>query len=129
MAIGLRRVDFADVPASAKASLTAAGPSQAKRKAAFEAKQAAAGSSQPSGSSSQQRPGHLAHAPTAAEIEEDEVVEVVPEESIDELYTMFNTNVVGVQYYKGGLCLAVGRWRAASAKSRGWQVSLGPGRK
>ncbi|KAF7790393.1 hypothetical protein EIP86_001348 [Pleurotus ostreatoroseus] len=125
MAIGLRRVDPADVPASAKAAppasagagagastatpgaAAAAGPSQAKRKAAFEARQASApmptpSASQPAAGSSQ-RPRNLAYTPTAAEIADDEIEEVQPtqEESVDELYTMFNTNVVGVQYYKG----------------------------
>ncbi|KAH8108075.1 SNF2 family N-terminal domain-containing protein [Cristinia sonorae] len=118
LAIGLRRVDPADIPLSAKAGVTGTigvapptpatpGPSQKKRKAAFEAAKAAASGSQSSPSSSSQpappAPQVLRHViPTATQIAEDEVEEDVPQdESVDELLVTMRTNVVGVQYYKG----------------------------
>ncbi|KAH9941011.1 SNF2 family N-terminal domain-containing protein [Amylocystis lapponica] len=99
LAVGLRRIDPSDVPDSAKvqappsasapsAEVEAPGPSQKKRKAAFEATY---GSSQPLRRPTSSRP---------IEIEDDEE-EPVEEESRDEMYCMLKTNIVGVQYYKG----------------------------
>ena len=94
--MGLRRVDPADVPASARTA--AAGPSQQKRKAEFQLAQLSQPSTPRAGSS---RVRATQAGPTATQIAEDEVEEVVPEESIDELYVMLRSNVVGVQYYQG----------------------------
>lgn len=124
MAVGLRRVDPRDVPASAKTPLPAPaaastssappvatqspasqGPmSQKKRKAMFGASEAAAGpsSSQRTVRLAQNRPLRPLTGVTRFQIEEDEVEEVVEqEESIDELYVMLKSSIVGIQYYKG----------------------------
>lgn len=109
MAIALRRVDPADIPASAKAApnttgapptpVSSQGPSQKKRKAAFEAAQAAVVST-PARTPAPQALRHL--IPTATQIAEDETVEdVAQEESIDELIVSMKASIVGVQYYKG----------------------------
>ena len=93
MAVGKRRIDPADVPASAKPPGAAAPDSAhagtaAKRKA-DDAPQA--GPSQPAAA----RPGMRT-------IRVDDEVEVVQDEEVkDELYVMYKTNIVGVQYYKG----------------------------
>ncbi|GBE78013.1 hypothetical protein SCP_0108950 [Sparassis crispa] len=119
IAVGLRRVDPSDVPESAKVPKTLAGdvhtipspnapetpgPSQKKRKAAFEA--ATGASLTPTQASSSQEPGPQSHrrisqqvSSEVIEIEDDE--EVVEEEPKDELYCMMKTSIVGVQYYKG----------------------------
>ncbi|KAJ3488930.1 hypothetical protein NLI96_g2471 [Meripilus lineatus] len=113
LAIGLRRVDASDIPDTARVGSrgdenAAPGPSQAKRKAAFEIAMAQAQgprrASQPSSSqkpSSSQGP-RLLSAPTASQIAA-EVEEEIPvqEEIIDELLCNYNTNVVGIQYYNG----------------------------
>lgn len=114
IAISLRRVDARDVPASAQAPLvpvssgsvsaSGPGPSQKKRKAAF---QAAYGSQKPSTAQpSQSQPSastsQMGRNATQAIVVEDEVEEVVPEDQpIDELYVTLRTSIVGVQYYKG----------------------------
>lgn len=104
----MRRIDAADIPETAKVGLkknenAAPGPSQAKRKAAFEAAKASSQGSQSRASqpSSSQGPRRLP-APTASQIAA-EVEEVIPEqeEVIDELLCSFHTNVVGIQYYEG----------------------------
>ncbi|KAH7924627.1 hypothetical protein BV22DRAFT_1129678 [Leucogyrophana mollusca] len=99
-AIARRMVDPSDVPESAKVRAPAAAapaPSQKKRKAAFEG---VANLSQPS--ASQAKSAHASARPLArlAQEEDDEVMIIEPE-PVDELYCMMNTNVVGVQYYKG----------------------------
>ncbi|KZT00465.1 uncharacterized protein LAESUDRAFT_553779 [Laetiporus sulphureus 93-53] len=112
MAIGLRRIDTADIPESAKApnavntadaASSSQGPSQKKRKAAAEA---ATPVSQLS--SQQPQPGpsqplrHLTQNPASQTIEDeqdDDVVEI--EDPKDELYCTLKTSIVGVQYYKG----------------------------
>ena len=110
----MRRVDASDITDTARVGSrgdenAAPGPSQAKRKAAFEIAMAQAQgphrrASQPSSSqkpSSSQGP-RLLSAPTASQIAA-EVEEEIPdqEEIIDELLCSYNTNVVGVQYYNG----------------------------
>ncbi|CAL1707747.1 unnamed protein product [Somion occarium] len=123
IAVGLRRVDPADVPASAKpepapqaqaakqanGASTSAGPSQKKRKATFET-QSGPSSSQPSSSqpSASQSRSPVSRGlrritvPTATQLAEDEIIEDTgPEEVIDELYCSLKTSIVGVQYYKG----------------------------
>ncbi|KAJ7076375.1 SNF2 family N-terminal domain-containing protein [Mycena belliarum] len=93
-AISRRRVDPSDipnkqVPASVQPSAST-GPSQKRRRAEFEAIQA----------SSSQGPSSSPAVPsqTALEEEEEEVTEVEPP---DELYLVFKSSVVGVQYYRG----------------------------
>ncbi|KAG5635503.1 hypothetical protein H0H81_011022 [Sphagnurus paluster] len=107
LAISLRRIDPSDIPDSAKAkvipsTLTNERPSQKKRKAEQERAMASqGGSSRPEAtisSTSRLRPT----LPTASQLAEDEKVEEPPEEEVrDELYCTMNTNVVGIQYYKG----------------------------
>ncbi|KAG6819869.1 hypothetical protein H0H93_007803 [Arthromyces matolae] len=102
IAISLCRVDPTDVPNSAKsqriygegrASASSELPSQKKRK--IEHDQVAG----PAGMTSALQPLTI---PTMTQIAEDEMVEdISEEESVDELYTIMNTNVVGIQYYKG----------------------------
>ncbi len=108
LAVGLRRVDPSDVPETAKGIATGdgnagPGPSQKKRKAAFEAAMASSqGSSQHrTQPASSQGPRQIA-GPSVSQFPA-EVEEVIPEqdEIIDELYCSYNTNIVGVQYYKG----------------------------
>ncbi|KAH9892824.1 SNF2 family N-terminal domain-containing protein [Cubamyces lactineus] len=120
LAIGLRRVDPSDIPASAKTAdpaLATTGPSQRKRKAQYEASLAASQSSLPSSSQSGLPPPYSSQ-PSSSQplrrisdlppgvslpqrLEEDEVEDFPEEESRDELYVMLKTNVVGIQYYKG----------------------------
>ncbi|KAG6918560.1 hypothetical protein DXG01_013650 [Tephrocybe rancida] len=103
MAISLRRINPLDIPASAKTRLAAPAPvglserpSQRKRKAEQDrlaVSQAVTTSAMPS------KP---LIAPSATQIAEDEVMEESPEEDVvDELFCNMNTNVVGIQYYKG----------------------------
>ncbi|KAI0334969.1 hypothetical protein GY45DRAFT_967409 [Cubamyces sp. BRFM 1775] len=120
LAIGLRRIDPSDIPASAKTpdpALSTAGPSQRKRKAQYEASMAASqgsppGSSQPglppsssSQPSSSQPLRRVSGLPPGASLpqrlEEEDIEDFPEEESRDELYVMLKTNVVGIQYYKG----------------------------
>ncbi|KAF7361792.1 DNA repair protein rad5 [Mycena venus] len=92
-AISARRVDPSDVPVTARASAQVANPapSQKRRRAEFEASQGA--------SSSQSSSSVLSRSqPVAEEEEEEEVTEVEPP---DELYCTMQTDVVGVQYYRG----------------------------
>ncbi|KAJ7346747.1 SNF2 family N-terminal domain-containing protein [Mycena albidolilacea] len=95
-AISLRRVDPSDIPPTARASQQAVNPapSQKRRRAEFEASQAASSSQASSSASSKpQLPA-----------EEEEEVEVIEAEQPDELYELYlsmPTDVVGVQYYKG----------------------------
>ena len=96
MAVGLRRVDPADVPASAKAKpAPGAGTSSQKRKAED---QPVAGPSRTQGGA-----GAGAAAKTRVIQLDDDIEEIVPveEEAKDELYTTLRTNVVGIQYYAG----------------------------
>ncbi len=107
IAVGLRRVDPVDVPESAQrivaglnngassSTSAAPAPTQKKRKATFDAQP---GPSQP----------RATQGPSASQlVEDDEIEEIVPEEeSRDELYVMLKTNIVGVQYYKGGRRMA-----------------------
>ncbi|TCD63046.1 hypothetical protein EIP91_006059 [Steccherinum ochraceum] len=112
LAVGLRRVDPEDIPASAKApssTIGAApltpGPSQKQRKAAFQAAQAAGASP----SQSQSRPASSAQPlrrivePTATQIAEDEAAsaDVPQDDSVDEEIVSMRASVVGIQYYKG----------------------------
>lgn len=108
LAVGLRRVDPADIPASANAPVAASaapstpGPSQKKRKAAFEAVGATASPSRTRAPASAQPVRHIVE-PTATQIAEDEAVEeVAQDESVDELIVSMRASIVGVQYYKGG---------------------------
>lgn len=83
-AVSRQRVEPGDVPSTARypdQTIPNAAPSQKRRREEFEA-----------ASSSQSQP-----RPTTEE-EEDEVAEI---EIPDELYVTMNTQVVGVQYYKG----------------------------
>lgn len=99
LAVGLRRVDPVDVPASAKASNGPASvPNPKKRKSMNEL---SAGSSQIAGPSSQS----LTYS-TSGQVNEIEDEDVALEANVDELYCMLRTSIVGVQYYKGQLtCL------------------------
>ena len=78
-------------------------PSQKKRKAAFEAAMSSSqGSSQHRTQlASSQGPRQLA-GPSASQFPR-EVEEEIPEQEgiTDELYCVYNTNIVGVQYYAG----------------------------
>ncbi|RDB25140.1 DNA repair protein rad5 [Hypsizygus marmoreus] len=103
LAISLRRIDPADVPESAKAkpvtTPAAAGPSarpsQQKRKAEHDLLSA-------SQSSSTSPPLATQIVRDATRRVEDEPMEEVDEEEVkDEVYCTMNTNVVGIQYYKG----------------------------
>ncbi|KAJ7924933.1 SNF2 family N-terminal domain-containing protein [Mycena leptocephala] len=89
-AISRRQVDPSDIPVTARIPDQAASavPSQKRRRAEFEAA-AAAAASQSSSSTSR---------PPPAEEEEEEVTEVEPP---DELYVTMQTDVVGIQYYRG----------------------------
>ena len=114
VAVSLRRVDSADVPATAKdPALSAPGPSQKKRKLQYEAslnssQNSPPSSSQPSSSQpSSSQPLRRISGPSLSQIAQlvEEPEEDVPdEESRDELYVMLNTAIVGVQYYKGMNC-------------------------
>lgn len=108
LAVGMRRVDPSDVPDSAKGvaageGSAGPGPSQKKRKAAFEAAMASSqGSSQRrTQPSSSQGPRQIS-GPSASQFPR-EVEEEIPEQEqiTDELYCSYNTNIVGVQYYTG----------------------------
>ncbi|EMD31673.1 hypothetical protein CERSUDRAFT_88802 [Gelatoporia subvermispora B] len=92
LAVGLRRIDPADVPESAKplvipSSSSSPAPSQSQRKR--KAEEAALSSSQRSQSRSSQ---------DVIEIDDEDVPE---DEAVDELYVMLKTSIVAVQYYKG----------------------------
>ena len=96
----------APAPTSSQAPATQGPMSQKKRKAMFEATQAVAGPSQQTQTQTRapaNQPLRPLTGVTRSQIEEDETEEVVSqeEESIDELYVMLKSNVVGVQYYKG----------------------------
>ncbi|KAG6842158.1 hypothetical protein C0991_001651 [Blastosporella zonata] len=102
LALSLHRIDPADIPNSAKASptvVTAAGtserPIQKKRKAEQDRLSALSAVSTQTTSYN-----HLI-LPSATQIAEDEAIEQTPGEVIDELYCTLNSNVVGIQYYKG----------------------------
>lgn len=117
LAVGLRRIDPADVPATAKghgslpglsstpsssqprpeASALAPGPSQKKRKAAFEAAMITQPSaSQPSASQPLRR--------LSDQFEEEQNNAVIDvDDAQDELYCMTKVPVVGLQYYTGEL--------------------------
>jgi SWI/SNF-related matrix-associated actin-dependent regulator of chromatin subfamily A3 len=109
MAVGLRRVDPADIPLSAKHPVAASGgvpgqPSAStsaaqKRKAPESTPQAGPSRSQPTASQ-----GVRSSGGTRTIRIDDDIEEVVPEqeEVKDELYVSLLTNVVGIQYYKGG---------------------------
>lgn len=88
----MRRIDPADIPASARATapLSSTNPTQRKRSAAQ------AGLHHSSQTHTQHTPGSSQH--NAQESIEEEVQE---EEARDELYCSLKTNVVGIQYYKG----------------------------
>lgn len=109
LAVGCRRIDPADVLESAKATtVMAPGLSQRKRKATFEtamsssqagpsSSQISLSSSQPSGSS--QSRNLSTQRQEVIEIEDDDPAE----ESVDELYVSLRSQIVGIQYYKGGV--------------------------
>ncbi|CDO69292.1 hypothetical protein BN946_scf184976.g11 [Trametes cinnabarina] len=118
LAVGLRRVDPADIPPTAKAqdsAFSTPGPSQRKRKFRYEASLSQGSpptssqsfvpppsSSQPSLSQPLRRISGLSPGiPYSQRYQEEEVEDIPEEESRDELYVMLKTNVVGVQYYKG----------------------------
>lgn len=129
IAVGLRRVDPGDVPATAKPPGTAsssaipqAGPSQKKRKAEFEAlhgtgpTQSTAGPSQSTSQTLKTQTQHLrqlVNQPMIIDVVDidDDVADDAP---LDELYLTLRTNVVGVQYYKGMLAGSLSR-RALTA--------------
>ncbi|KAI9067101.1 hypothetical protein FKP32DRAFT_1588914 [Trametes sanguinea] len=118
LAVGLRRIDPADIPPTAQAqdpALSTSGPSQRKRKLQYEASLSQGAppsssqsylnppsSSQPPSSQPLRRVSGLAPVvPYSQRYQEEEIEDVPEEESRDELYVMLKTNVVGVQYYKG----------------------------
>ena len=92
LAISLRRIDPADIPASARVTAPppSNNPTQRKRSAAQ------AGLQQSSQTHMQSMPGS-SQRNTQESIEE----EVQEEDARDELYCSLKTNVVGIQYYKG----------------------------
>ncbi|TFK54077.1 hypothetical protein OE88DRAFT_1695204 [Heliocybe sulcata] len=101
-AVATRRIDPADIPASAKpppthAGPSAGGPSQKKRKAALNASQAAAGTYRAAA------PGNATPRAVEIDLTQNEEIEddASEEESRDELYCTMSTSIVGVQYYKG----------------------------
>ncbi|KAF8210396.1 SNF2 family N-terminal domain-containing protein [Mycena galopus ATCC 62051] len=100
-AISIRRVDPSDVPVTAGVAVSTPAPSQKRRRAEFEASQAASSSQAPStqGSNSNQVSSFVSSRPQpVVEEEEEEVVEV---DLPDELYISMTTDVVGIQYYRG----------------------------
>ncbi|GLB37536.1 putative HIRAN [Lyophyllum shimeji] len=103
LAICSRRIDPGDIPESAKAKRTAipaAGPSERpsqKKRKAEQDNQFAAGTPTMSTSAV---PSSLT-LPSKSQLAADEGIEEAPEEARDELYCTLNTNVVGIQYYKG----------------------------
>ncbi|KAI0940604.1 hypothetical protein AcW1_003757 [Taiwanofungus camphoratus] len=119
MAVGLHRIDPADVPDTAKLqnsqgktaksnvkAPTTPGSSQTKRKAAAIASSqpttpasSQPGSSQPRSSQALHRPSQLSTSQMLEEDDDEDVVEV--EDTRDELYVMLKTSIVGVQYYNG----------------------------
>lgn len=111
--MGLRRVDSADIPATAKDPvLSTLGPSQKKRRLQYEAsfgsQNSPPSSSQPSSSqpSSSQPLRRISGPPLsqiAQPVEEIDMEDEPEEESRDELYVMLKTSIVGIQYYKGEL--------------------------
>ncbi|GJE94457.1 SNF2 family N-terminal domain-containing protein [Phanerochaete sordida] len=95
MAVGKRRIDPADVPASAKPPSAAAAPSTAPAGTQLKRKADDAPQAGPSQPVAAQRPGMRT-------IRVDDDIEIVQDEEVkDELYVMYKTNIVGVQYYKG----------------------------
>jgi len=111
LAISLRRVDPEDIPESSKTKPLGAiptgpsdRPSQKKRKAdqdkLLTSQAATASTSQTPIPSTLQAPSSVT-IPSATQLAEDEHVEDIPEEVKDEIYCNLNTNVVGIQYYKG----------------------------
>ena len=115
LAIGLRRVDSADIPASAKATeavLATPGPSQKKRKLQYDlssSQNTPPASSQPSSSQpSSSQPLRRISGPPLSQITQhvEEIEDDEPEpEAKDELYVMLRTSIVGIQYYKGAFYL------------------------
>lgn len=121
MAVGLHRIDPADVPDTAKLqnsqgttaksnvkAPTTPGSSQKKRKAAAMASSqpttpasSQPSSSQPRSSQALHRPSQLSTSQMLEEDDDEDVVEV--EDTRDELYVMLKTSIVGVQYYNGEL--------------------------
>ncbi|KAF5380521.1 hypothetical protein D9615_004518 [Tricholomella constricta] len=113
LAISLRRIDPDDIPDSAKARpmpTPSAGanndrPSQKKRKAEPEpllASQGAPSSSFTTSTNPTPPASSRMKISTATRLAEDERVEEAPREEVrDELYCTMNTNVMGIQYYKG----------------------------
>ena len=111
--MGLRRIDSADIPATAKGPvLSTPGPSQKKRRLQYEAsfgsQNSPPSSSQPSSSqpSSSQPLRRISGPPLsqiAQPVEEMDMEDEPEEESRDELYVMLKTSIVGIQYYKGEL--------------------------
>lgn len=97
MAISLRRIDPVDIPDSAKiketmpsSMTTSERATQKKRKADQE------------GDVAVNTASRTLTLPSATQLAEDETVEEIHDEEIaDELYCRLNTNVVGIQYYKG----------------------------
>ncbi|KAH7915183.1 SNF2 family N-terminal domain-containing protein [Hygrophoropsis aurantiaca] len=105
LAMSRRRVDLSDVPESAKIPVSATlrnvappAPSQSKRKATFDVDPAKSGSSsiQTKNASTSSR-----HSIRSAQEEDSDEVMIIEPETVDELYCMMDTNVVGIQYYKG----------------------------
>ena len=98
LAISLRRVDPADIPASAKSVQTARLATAAKPNAGFS-----------KNNKKRKADETTSTVPTLRSVtgtlpqpsEEDQAEEVAEEEVRDELYCTMHTNVVGIQYYKG----------------------------
>ncbi|TBU43646.1 SNF2 family N-terminal domain-containing protein [Dichomitus squalens] len=109
LAVGLGRIDSADIPASAKGpALSTPGPSQKKRKLQYESSSASQNTppipSQPSYSQpSSSQPLRSISGPPLSQLSRlaEEIEDEPEEENRDELYVMLRTSIVGVQYYKG----------------------------
>jgi SWI/SNF-related matrix-associated actin-dependent regulator of chromatin subfamily A3 len=121
IAVSLLRVAAEDIPATARAALaeapdsSAPGPSQKKRKAAYEAAfgtqppvpqpnlpQTQAHAKAPASQARSQAGAAGGKSVTVVADEEDEVEEVIADDQpIEELYVTLRTKIVGVQYYSG----------------------------
>lgn len=96
-AISLKRVDPADIPASARVTVqsrTVATPASAQIQGKRTAAQA--GLDRPSQIARPSLPSSSISAPSQDDPEDD---------VLEELYCTMNTNVVGIQYYRG-ICLS-----------------------
>lgn len=96
LAVGLRRVDPADVPATAKAAPPQPSTANVNKRKANDAMPSSA---QAASSSSSRLNPSLGRIPYRVDEEDN----AGSNDTVDELYCTLRTNIVGVQYYKGSL--------------------------